>query len=51
MAAQNKLTGVWKVKNEENYPVKMEFRTVGENGTVTRGVTSGKAVESGRMQK
>ena len=34
-----------------NFPVKMEFRTVGESGTGTRGATSRKAVESGRTQK
>jgi hypothetical protein len=51
LAAQIKLAEVWKARNGENYPVKMEFRTVNENGTSTRGATNGKAVETGKTQK
>ena len=51
MAAQIKLAEGWTAKNEKNYPVKMEFRTVGEIRTGTRGATNGKSVESGRTQK
>ena len=49
MAALIKLVKVWQTKNEENYPVKMVFRTAGKNET--RGATSGKAVELGRTHK
>ena len=51
MATQIKLAEMWKAKHEKNYPVKMEFRTVGESGTGTRRATCGNAVETGRVQK
>ena len=51
LAAQIKLVGMWKSKNTENYPVKIDFRATRENKTETRGATSGKVVETERPCK
>ena len=37
--------GLWKAKNEENYPVRIEFRMADENEMGTKEDTSGRAVK------
>ena len=51
LAAQIKMVKMWKAKYEQNYPVKIGFRSTKENETGTRGAMSGKAVETGRTCK
>ena len=47
MAAQIKLTEIWKATHIDNYPVKVIQQTTTENGRVTRGDSSGKLIECG----
>ena len=49
--AQIRLVEVWKAKNEENYPVRIQFRMLDVNEMGTRGATSGRAVETGKTSK
>ena len=49
--AQIKLTEMWKMENDEEYPVKGERQTAPENGRETRGCTSGKWIEFGVSSK
>ena len=51
LAAQIKLIEVWKAKNTEEYPIRMEFRATNENERTTRGTASGRAVETGKSHK
>ena len=51
LAAQIKLIEVWKAKNTEEYPIRMEFRATNENERTTRGAASGRAVETGKSHK
>ena len=39
---------MWKAKHEENYLVRIEFRTWDDNEMGTIGATSGKAVETSK---
>ena len=50
MAAQIKLTEIWKAKNVENFPIKVHIQTTAENAKVTRGDTSERLIESGRTE-
>lgn len=50
-AAQIRLVGLWKAKNEENYPVRIEFRMADENEMGTKEDTSGRAVKTGKTSK
>ena len=47
-AAQIKLLEMWKAKNTEDYPLKIEFQTTAREGTTTQGDSSGKAIEVGK---
>ena len=42
---------MWKAKNTEEYPIRMDFRATNENERTTRGTTSGRAVETGKSYK
>ena len=47
-AAQIKLLEMWKAKNTEDYPLKIQFQTTAREGTTTRGDSSRKAIEVGK---
>ena len=47
-AAQIKLLEMWKAKNTEDYPLKIQFQTTAREGTTTWGDSSGKAIEVGK---
>ena len=51
MAAQVKLTEMWKPKKIEDYPVKVKFQETMPGDRETRGTKNGKMVETGRSTK
>jgi hypothetical protein len=48
IAAQIKLTEMWKASNDPQYPIKMKTRERQENAMETRSVTRGDLTEAGR---
>ena len=48
LAAQIKLTEMWKATNVSNYAIKVTKQAPAPNGRETRGVSSGKLVEPGK---
>jgi len=49
MAAQIKLTEMWKASNDPQYPIKMKIRENQEEGMGTRSVTPGYLTERGGL--
>ena len=45
LAANIKLTEIWKATHVDKHPVKVSYQTTSLNGRVTRGDTSGKLIE------
>jgi hypothetical protein len=51
IAAQIKLTEMWKASNDPQYPIKMKTRERQENAMETRSVTRGDLTEIGRSTR
>jgi hypothetical protein len=51
IAAQIKLTEMWKASNDPQYPIKMKTRERQDNGITTRSLTRGDLTEVGRSTK
>jgi hypothetical protein len=51
IAAQIKLTEMWKASNDPKYPIKMKTRERQENAVETRSVTRGDLTEVGRSTR
>ena len=51
LSAQIKLTEMWKVKYDEDYPLKFECQKTGVNARETRGNATGKMIETARSTK
>ena len=51
IAAQIKLTEMWKASNDPQYPIKMKTRERQENAVETRSVTRGDLTEVGRSTR
>ena len=47
ISAQIKLTEIWKAVNQPKYPIKVTKQSTTPNARTTRGVTSGKLMETG----
>ena len=50
VAAQIKLTDMWKANNVDNFPIKVTKQSTAENARVTRGDTSEKLLEHGMSE-
>ena len=50
VAAQIKLTEMWKANNVEKFPIKVNKRTTMQNARVTRGDTSERLIETGMSE-
>ena len=51
LAAQVKLTKMWKAVNTENYPIQMAAQSVSEVGMATRADHQGRLIEVGHSKK
>jgi hypothetical protein len=51
IAAQIKLTEIWKASNDPQYPIKMKTKERQENAVETRSLTRGDLTEVGRSTK
>jgi hypothetical protein len=51
IAAQIKLTEMWKTSNDPQYPIKMKTRERQENAIEARSITPGDLTEAGRSTR